>query len=91
MYLSIRSAYKYIQPDIIYFHSTIKEMNSYWWHKSQAYITIKDLPSIPYQVNDNIIYYAAHQSDFIRNELLLQYGGKYMEKIIILIILLISY
>ena len=77
-YLSILSNYIINKPLTIYFHYQYLPYG-YWWEKAKKYLKLN-------YINTNNIYWGnkkitkfAHKSDKIRLEMLLKYGGIYMD------------
>ena len=77
-YLSILSNYLINKPFVIYFHYQYLPYG-YWWDKSLKYLKLN-------YINTNNIYWGekkiikfAHKADKIRLDMLLKYGGIYMD------------
>lgn len=77
-YLSIYSNYIINKPKIIYFHYQYMPYG-YWWEKAKEYIKLN-------YINTDNIYWGkkkiikfAHKADKIRLDILLKYGGIYMD------------
>lgn len=77
-YISILSNYLINKPDIIYFHYQYEPYGE-WWEKAKKYVELN------YMNTDNLywgkkkIVKYAHKADKIRLEILLKYGGIYMD------------
>ena len=76
-YLAIKSAYEVNRPDKIYFVCAY-EPASEWFEKAKQYIEIVKITP-PEQIFGNTLHHYAHQSDVIRLERLLEYGGVYLD------------
>jgi hypothetical protein len=76
-YLAIRSAYEVNKPSKIYFVCAY-EPESEWFERSRKYIEIVKITA-PQEIFGNKLHHYAHQSDVIRLERLLEYGGIYLD------------
>ena len=76
-YLSIKSAYDVNKPDKIYFYYKY-EPYGYWWDKIKP-LLILELVDPPTKIFNNIVTHYAHQTDIIRLEKLILYGGIYLD------------
>jgi mannosyltransferase OCH1-like enzyme len=76
-YISIKSAYDVNKPDKIYFYYYY-EPYGYWWDKIKVYLTLVKIEP-PTEIYGNKLYHYAHQSDIIRLQKLIEYGGIYLD------------
>ncbi len=76
-YLSIMSAVRRLKPDVVYFH-TVHDVKSPWFERVRKYVTIRKVQPVM-EVNGIPVAYAAHQSDFIRLQILREMGGIYLD------------
>ena len=76
-YLAIKSAFEINKPDKIYFVCEY-EPQTEWFEKAKRYIEIVKIIS-PKNIFGNPLCHYAHQSDVIRLERLLEYGGIYLD------------
>jgi hypothetical protein len=76
-YLSIQSAIEVNTPDKVYFHYHY-EPTGYWWELIKPKLTL-NLVSIPESIFGNPLHHFAHKADVIRLEVLLEYGGIYLD------------
>jgi glycosyltransferase involved in cell wall biosynthesis len=77
-YLSILSNFLINKPFIIYFHYQHLPYG-YWWEKAKKYIKLNFINTENIYWNNKKIIKYAHKADKIRLELLLKYGGIYMD------------
>jgi len=77
-YLAIRTAKLAIKPEILYLHY-FYESKSPWWEKVKPLVTLKKLKSIPTSIFGNPVNDVAHRADVVRLEILLEYGGIYLD------------
>jgi hypothetical protein len=77
-YLSILSNYIINKPLVIYFHYQYLPYG-YWWEKVKKYIKLNYINTSNIYWNEKKIIKFAHKADKIRLELLLKYGGVYMD------------
>lgn len=80
-YLAVRAAHKWIKPERFLFHA-FEEPKGHWWDKAKPFVTFSklDVNTSPSQTTTGKqIRMAAHQSDFLRSELLYKMGGIYMD------------
>jgi hypothetical protein len=76
-YLVVMSAYKVNTPENICYHCGIEPQGK-WWETVKKYVTVKNR-KIPLEIFGNSLTYRAHQSDVMRLEILLEYGGIYLD------------
>lgn len=76
-YIAIKSAYDVNKPDKIYFHYYYEPFGK-WWDKIKHLLTLEKITP-PNKIYNNNLYHYAHQSDIIRLEKLIQYGGIYLD------------
>ena len=76
-YISIKSAIKYNNPDKIYFHYQY-EPSGEWWKKIKPELTLNQIKA-PKEIFGNPLLHVAHQADIVRLQVLLEFGGIYMD------------
>lgn len=76
-YLAVITAYKLLNPDIIFFHYEY-EPNGYWWEKAKTLVKMNKIKA-PTSIFGNPIKNYQHMTDVLRLELLKQYGGIYLD------------
>ncbi len=76
-YLAIKSAYELNRPERIYFHYQ-HECTGPWWEKAAEMLTLNRVEP-PREIFGRKLIHFAHRSDVLRLQLLLQYGGIYMD------------
>lgn len=76
-YLSIQSAIAVNKPERVYFHYHY-EPAGYWWELIKPKLTLNQV-SIPESIFGNVLHHFAHKADVIRLEVLLEYGGIYLD------------
>ncbi len=76
-YLSIQSAIAVNQPERVYFHYHY-EPAGYWWERIKPQLTLNQV-AIPESIFGNALHHFAHKADVIRLEVLLRYGGIYLD------------
>ncbi|KAL8927510.1 MAG: hypothetical protein Q9208_002315 [Pyrenodesmia sp. 3 TL-2023] len=90
-FIAIYSAYYHLQPDIIYIHTNVEEdrLERILNHTTNPYtIAIRNLPRVQFKYHDvrnetskgTPIVKLAHQSDFVRLDILKEYGGIYLDE-----------
>jgi hypothetical protein len=77
-FLSILSNYLINQPKIIYFHYQY-EPHGYWWEKSKKFIQLNYINASDLFWGSKKIIKFAHKADKLRLDILLKYGGIYMD------------
>ena len=78
--LSVKSAYKHIKPDIIYVHCDHEPEGHWWRHIKKAVKTLKvKFRNPPREIFGNEVILPEHKSDIARIEILMEYGGIYMD------------
>ena len=76
-YLAVITADKVNAPQKIYYHCGVEPQGK-WWEAVKKCVTVKKR-DIPREIFGNLLTYRAHQSDVIRLEILLEYGGIYLD------------
>jgi hypothetical protein len=76
-YLAIKTAKVVNKPDIIYFHYQF-EPKGVWWEQSKKYLTLNNIQPKT-EIFGNKLEHFAHKSDVARLEILLKYGGIYLD------------
>ncbi|OXG24592.1 hypothetical protein C366_00121 [Cryptococcus neoformans Tu401-1] len=91
-YLAMRSALVSLKPDVVYFHC-ISEPKGYWWERVKNWegwvddqgnrrgmMEIKRARDVQWiGTSKRPVVHFAHKADIIRLEVLLQYGGIYLD------------
>ena len=77
-YMSIYSAFLINKPDIIFFHYQY-EPYGYWWDKAKKYVKLNYVNCDNISWGEKKIYKYAHKADKLRLDILLKYGGIYMD------------
>ena len=77
-YLSILSNFLINKPLVIYFHYQYLPYG-YWWDKAKKYIKLNFINTSDIYWNNKKIIKFAHKADKIRLDILLKYGGVYMD------------
>jgi len=76
-YLAVRSARDVNAPDAIYFHCG-HEPSGPWWERVEPMVTVIRIKP-PTEVFGRPLCHHAHQTDFCRLEVLIRYGGIYLD------------
>ena len=80
-YLTFLAARRHLQPDQLFVHY-YEEPNTFWWNMTKHDPEI-DLTLMPTRLVDTIfdqpVSYHTHRSDILRHEVLLEYGGIYLD------------
>ena len=76
-YLAVKSAHEVNKPDKIYFVCAY-EPTTDWFEKAKPYLEVVKIIA-PTQIFGNPLLHFAHQSDVVRLERLLNYGGIYLD------------
>ncbi len=77
-FIAVYAAHLNIKPDILYFHCDV-EPTTHWWDKVKPFVRVTQTvapESTPKGVKINAI---ANKSDFLKTQLLVQYGGIYLD------------
>ena len=80
MFISLLSAYKFIQPSsIMFWYET--EPTGYWWSELRKRVPIIKMCQMkpPTSIFGNPVAVPEHKSDIVRLEVLMKYGGIYMD------------
>ena len=78
-YLSIVSAYVSLRPERIFFWHYIEPTGD-WWKKTRPFITDVRIARAVTEIFGNPIDNYAHKADILRLEILLKYGGIYLDQ-----------
>ena len=80
MFISLLSAYKYIQPSAIMFWYN-NEPTGYWWSEILRRVPVIKMchREAPTSIYGHKVSVPEHQSDIVRLEVLMKYGGIYMD------------
>ena len=73
----IRAALHSVQPTLAYFHHA-HEPQGEWWEKTKPLLALRKVKT-PTSIFGRTVRKFAHQADVLRLELLLQFGGLYMD------------
>ena len=76
-YMAVKSAYECNKPDTIYFHYA-HEPSGEWWEKAKPYLTLSRV-DVPTEIFGRPLLHYAHRADVVRLEVLLKYGGIYLD------------
>lgn len=76
-YIAIKSAHDVNKPEKIYFHYYYEPYGQ-WWDKIKPILTLEKV-DIPTEIYGNKLWHYAHQSDVIRLQKLIKYGGIYLD------------
>jgi len=76
-YLAVKSAYDCNRPEVIYLHYA-HQPSGEWWDRAKPYLTLIQLDP-PKEIFGKPLLHYAHVSDIIRLEVLLKYGGIYLD------------
>jgi hypothetical protein len=76
-YLAIKTAYACNRPDRINFFYKY-EPHGLWWERSRKYLNLVKIEP-PVEIFGNRLTCAAHQADVMRLDILMQYGGIYLD------------
>jgi len=76
-YLAIKSAHELNRPERIYFHYQ-HECTGPWWEKAAEMLTLNRVEP-PREIFGRKLKHFAHRSDVLRLQMLLKYGGIYMD------------
>ena len=82
-YLAVVTAWKVNRPKTIYFHYCY-EPGGTWWEKAKPYLTLNHISS-PTEIFNRPLKHYAHMADVIRLEMLMKYGGIYLDMDVICI------
>ncbi|KAL8625718.1 hypothetical protein ACOMHN_043993 [Nucella lapillus] len=79
-YLSLLSALYVLNADMVYIHGDIEPRGQYWHkikgHKRVTFVS-RDVPGAIF--SEPIVKFLSHASDYWRGDLLIRYGGIYMD------------
>lgn len=76
-YLCVKSIVDVHKPDIINYYYRY-EPTGKWWDLAKPYLNLEQIEP-PKEIFGNKIYHVAHQTDVIRLQLILEYGGIVMD------------
>ncbi|KAK7490473.1 hypothetical protein BaRGS_00018259 [Batillaria attramentaria] len=79
-YLSLLSSLYILNADMVFIHGDIKPKGPYWDKiKSHKRVTfsVRDFPAAIF--TEPIVKFASHASDYLRGDVLIRYGGIYMD------------
>lgn len=76
-YLSIRSVYEINRPDNIFFYYKY-EPRGKWWQASKKMVTLVPIEP-PTEIFGKPLLHFAHKADVLRIEVLMKYGGVYLD------------
>lgn len=77
-YMAVLSASKHIKPDKIFFHYYYRPTGENW-EKIRPLVTPKKLLELPEYIFGNPVTHYAHKADIVRLEILMEYGGIYLD------------
>lgn len=76
-FLAVVTAWKVNRPETIYFHY-VYEPSGEWWEKARPYLTLNRIPP-PTEIFGRPLEHFAHKADVVRLEMLMRYGGIYLD------------
>jgi hypothetical protein len=76
-FLAIFTAWKVNRPETIFFHYAY-EPTGEWWEKAKPYLTLNHI-SPPAEIFGRPLEHFAHKADVVRLEMLMKYGGIYLD------------
>lgn len=76
-YLAVKAAHDFIQPDAIYLHY-ITYPSGEWWEKARSYLILRQVRTVNTVFGNPVVHFA-HKADVLRLEILLTYGGIYLD------------
>ncbi|KAJ3316848.1 hypothetical protein HDU76_001513 [Blyttiomyces sp. JEL0837] len=77
-YMAIKMARDSIQPQIIYFHYHF-EPTGRWWELAKPLVRLRKIYKVPRQIFGNKVVKYAHKADVVRLQILMEYGGIYLD------------
>ena len=82
-HLVVKAAVRSVAPNVTYFHHA-HVPSGYWWEQTRPLLALRRVKP-PTSIFGNIVRRFAHQADVLRLELLLQFGGVYLDLDVLLI------
>jgi len=76
-FLAVLMASKVNAPERIYFHHT-EEPDGIWWERARPLLTLHPVEPV-HEIYGNPIRFRAHMADVIRLDMLVRYGGVYLD------------
>jgi hypothetical protein len=76
-YLAVKAAHDFLQPETIYVHYTYDPSGS-WWELAKDFVTPNKVRNVV-NIFNHSVHHFAHKADIIRLEVLMQYGGIYLD------------
>jgi glycosyltransferase involved in cell wall biosynthesis len=76
-YLAVKAAHDFLQPETIYVHYTYDPLGS-WWELAKDFVTPNKVRNVM-NIFNHSVHHFAHKADIIRLEVLMQYGGIYLD------------
>lgn len=76
-FLAIYTSWKVNRPEKIYFHYEFEPAGE-WWELSKPYLTLNKI-NAPNEIFENELKHFAHKADVVRLEMLIRYGGIYLD------------
>ncbi|KAI9320289.1 nucleotide-diphospho-sugar transferase [Zopfochytrium polystomum] len=77
-YMAIKIAHVVQKPDKILLHYKYAPEGE-WWEKTKKYATLVEVEEVPTEIFGNPIKDVAHMADVVRMNVLLKYGGIYLD------------
>lgn len=78
--LSVKSAYKLIQPEILYVHCDYEPVGPWWRYIKKSVKSLRiQHRNPPGEIFGNPVILPEHKSDIARIQILMEYGGIYMD------------
>jgi SAM-dependent methyltransferase len=76
-HVCLKSAIERIRPDKVYFHCQF-EPSGPWWQLSRDFVTVAKIEA-PREIFGRRLRHVAHQSDVVRLQKLIEFGGIYLD------------
>ena len=79
-FLSVKSVFDYMKPDVIYFHCE-NEPTGKWWKETKSKMKTLKIQKLelPTEIFRKSIVMSGHKSDIARIEILIKHGGIYID------------
>lgn len=82
-YVCLRSAVTHVRPSAVHFYHQ-HEPSGPWWDLTRPLVTLHKIEA-PQQIFGNRLYHPAHQTDVVRLEKLIEWGGIYLDADVIVV------
>ncbi|KAI9324024.1 nucleotide-diphospho-sugar transferase [Zopfochytrium polystomum] len=77
-YMAIKMAHTSIKPDVIMLHYKY-EPKGEWWERAKKLVKLVYVESVPTKIFGNPVENISHQADILRMQVVLKYGGIYLD------------